>query len=835
MVTLQEQLGLIGARRTELERIEEQVAAREVEIAKFEEELPSPRGRIQEQVSLAGILGAGRVGGEITRRRGVRRVGVERARVARTTLQDVRGQLTAAEQGLLAAESRIAGQQRIEADVLKAQNILLGQDTLIGASGRVRRLVRNIEQVQSATRAKRERSFREEGLTPIFIGGKLAGFESEEAQMSFALQDLPSIQPSAIAPLEKAGIIEVIRDEPGAFDLGVGVAPGLPSLEEFRKQTSVIQPADTSLKTFIEGRNPFTGTFEFFVEKGRGLFGKTEERFAPGGQILAGGVTGERISTGVQIAPLFIPQTAPAFLFGAGVGQFFPGGRREAKGIGVSLEQQIGLPAKVGEIGFLGLAGAGAVVGGFGALRQTEAALGLPKFDVKFLAQQQPIQQVVKVGEETFVSTRGIGEVTRRGLLGERQAITGFESLAKITPGDDLFTFQAATRGIARGFKGIKLPSQKLVFGKPKGFGGLTTGIGREGEQFIVSELPAIGGLARRGVEGFEFIGSTKLFVERGRDFEKFITVGKGFELPSGIVTKSQFGKLERGIEESLRIAKTGRGEIFGLTKKAPVEDIGAGSLILRTRRGDIAKAISEQTAKQVVGQAFPKTPFAPFAGVSTKALGLTKSIEETFPSAVQVGGRATGQFAGLGLFERTEGGLLPPTTRGGQLGFQLPSFRVLQAEGFGLGTGLRAGQLQKLRQQLKELSRLEQPLAQQPRLRAAQREAQRSLQLQRQGARQQFKVPKVADFIAPPFIAGGFGFPSFPRREPRKKKRRVAKRARRGFVSTLAPGFSATILGISGKFPKQFTLGGQPIGLLPSQLRVVPRRRTAKRKKRKR
>ena len=628
------------------------------------------------------------------------------------------------------------------------------------------------------------------------------------------------------------------------FDPKLGIDEGRTVQERvIRKEASgefggiSISAADDSLRTFVERREPIGGAFEFFVEKGRGVFGKLEETFTPGSQKLAGGITGERVSTGAQILPFVIPVTAPIAFVSTGISQFAtPGGRAEAEDIGLGLEQRFGIPAKVGEVGTFGLSALGVVAGGAGLIRQAETALGFPKFSVQFASQQQPIQQVARVGDEILISTKGVAQVTRRGLISERTAFTGFESVGKVSVGEDTFTFLTATRGASREFRGLQLPTGKRIFGKPQPFGGLTEGIGQQGQVSVSLDLPSIGGVATRDVEGFKFISSTNLFTQRGRDFDKFITFGTGKDFRSGLFTESTSGSLQKTFKlsgaELTSLGRTGRAEIAGVTRRAPIEDIGAGTLILGSRRVNVAKALSQQTSKDVIAQSFPKSVADLFTRPAVSTLGSFKSIELQFPSTVQVGGRAIGSFTGTGQFERSQlGGLLPPTTniKVSSLGFSLPRSKDIQASNLGLGLSTLFKQSQRESQLSRSLSILAQPSAQQPRTRSIQRTSQRTLQLQ--GQRQTFKTPSPTDFFAPPVAFtggfGGIGFP-LPKRSKRgkKKKTKVTRKIR---SSSLAPSFTASALGLTGKFPTPRRAG---LGLTPEQFRLIPvRRRKRKRK----
>ncbi len=58
-------------------------------------------------------------------------------------------------------------------------------------------------------------------------------------------------------------------------------------------------------------------------------------------------------------------------------------------------------------------------------------------------------------------------------------------------------------------------------------------------------------------------------------------------------------------------------------------------------------------------------------------------------------------------------------------------------------------------------------------------------------------------------------------------------KRVRRRFRGQVAPSFTAEALGLTGIFPKEFRLGKLDLGILPREIRVIPKRKRKKRKKR--
>ena len=84
--------------------------------------------------------------------------------------------------------------------------------------------------------------------------------------------------------------------------------------------------------------------------------------------------------------------------------------------------------------------------------------------------------------------------------------------------------------------------------------------------------------------------------------------------------------------------------------------------------------------------------------------------------------------------------------------------------------------------------------------------------------------IPLISPPMFPPFLP-----PEEPLRrikDGRRKPIKIKKKKRPGFRIQPAPSFTAQVMDLRGIFPKEFKLGKIDLGILPSQLRVIPNRR---------
>lgn len=382
----------------------------------------------------------------------------------------------------------------------------------------------------------------------------------------------------------------------------------------------------SSYKQYIQGRNPFTATVSYAVEKARGQFGKAEESYGYRGQNLAKGETGKRISAGVQIAPYFIPATTGSFLVGTGIGAVTPGGIQESKEVGKYVQSMDSVPAPIVSVGYVGAQVVGGLYGAKGVIGQIEKPLGYPKYEVKVTTTPEYV-----TGIEGGTQTKSVGTITRKGLVSNRQAIFASKETTKFVPSESgLVEFKSSGVGVTREFKGYQLPSGKKVFGKPQGYGSLSSGAIRETEQTIVSEGAGI--KASTKVPGTEFVASTstKPLNKADADFTRNVLLGKTYELQSGTVTKSQFAPYIK-TETGAKLGTSGRGTTFGYVQRTPQYTESSGTIILKSGKPPSRTVIEEVTKSQAVSSAFPETrtisALPPVSAVSPRIKTETKNV----------------------------------------------------------------------------------------------------------------------------------------------------------------------------------------------------------------
>ncbi len=150
--------------------------------------------------------------------------------IAREELGIFRGKIGAQRETIGQFQTSIGEQEKLLADIRLGKRIAFGEAITFGASQRARKFAKLTTQQRQSffKRTKQLKALKEQQLTPLFdAGGTLAGFESEVALQSFELAELPAIQPGAVAPLEKAGLITVekIPEAPVAAFTAMPEAP----------------------------------------------------------------------------------------------------------------------------------------------------------------------------------------------------------------------------------------------------------------------------------------------------------------------------------------------------------------------------------------------------------------------------------------------------------------------------------------------------------------------------------------------------------------------------------------------------------------------------------
>ena len=134
-----------------------------------------------------------------------------RISLASSELEGYRKQIASRESEIKSVESQIAEYDALQRDIQVARNYSNNNSYPFGESKRIRKLFSEIDQGKMALkkRGSEIQTLKAQGLTPKFSNGKLAGFESSKIGMSFNVEALGKLQPSAVPSLKKAGIIQI--------------------------------------------------------------------------------------------------------------------------------------------------------------------------------------------------------------------------------------------------------------------------------------------------------------------------------------------------------------------------------------------------------------------------------------------------------------------------------------------------------------------------------------------------------------------------------------------------------------------------------------------------
>lgn len=512
----------------------------------------------------------------------------------------------------------------------------------------------------------------------------------------------------------------------------------------FKPPTIVTMPptAGERYKQTIEGRNPFLATLSFAGQEVQSLFGKYEEKYTPNTQQLH--KTG-LISTGVQVAPFFIPATAPTTMLLAGAGQFTKGGREETRRTAQEWEEKYGIPAPVSQVGIYGFAGGMGILGGFGLTRQLGRLVGRPKFDTRFVT-----NEFVNEGEKTFLKTGA--QVEEKGLIGRKQYIVGTYGEVKPFPYGDLYA--GATRGVSREF-GRDILTGKVLFRKPKFFWGAELTEVKPAETNLLL-------FRRRGLEvrqpygeGFRTRGSGATYLS-GKEPSYYVSRGGGF--PADLYGRRGFLFLGKTAQvkktaKGSKILKAGRGEQLGIITRAEAEEstFPSGKLVLI--KVDKAQALARQQTQALTQQYVE----------NIRALRMAQQMRQ-IKLAKETARVPAGVLIGKSLF-------IKPSLEKAKVTAKVTPTITKQKKIGKLTTGLSVAQIQRARQLGVQAFRLEQqqrarqitmtglaqPQLQTPRERLAFLQSQAMRQMQRLRQRQlQTTTPTPPTTRVTPRIIGG-------------------------------------------------------------------------------
>ncbi len=515
MVTLAESLQEARQARTQLGRASSSIRRREQEIRQAQAGVSAAESRFRnilpfgatltQQFSVSQQFGLGGVAESIRRSRQFKRTGLRQVGQAKKQISVARKELEGAKSEVGRFESQLQSQERLLQDIGTARAFISADRFPFGESKRVREFFfkefAGRKELEKASKAIKE--LREQGLEPIFMEGRLVGFESEQAKQSFELGALPTTQPSAIPELERLGFIRleerITRQE-----------ERLPTAEEVRRATSIVslprQDIFTRARGFARERGGTIGVQLAIpplsvIEFGAGIATRPVETVAGVGRGLV--EVGRRFRTGEGFPEIgrFAAQDPLGFTarvtseiltfrgLGRGIGlgvrgvelgrtiispRFRPVTTRELTRFGTT-ERFIGGIPEVGEIGLIpprlervAPTIRPTVRGGFGFTRAEQAA---------FIGERGPIVTAQRDFrafdvplEQTLFATpplREIGfvRVSRLGLEAQREATLSDILAGDITfrrPRPQIIAFPEEVVGRRGGFQPFGLPSTEL-------------------------------------------------------------------------------------------------------------------------------------------------------------------------------------------------------------------------------------------------------------------------------------------------------------------------------------------------------------------------------------
>lgn len=747
MVTVQEALQQTQVAETSaLERGEEirraERAARAIRV----------RGGIEEQIRLGSGFAQARRAATRERTQALADIAQQRQE-----LGEFRGEIAQRRQDIQTFQTQREAQQAVtrslKRDLAAARKFAARGSIPATESARVKKLFASQRARDRA--AEQTRILEVEQLAPIVLAGQIRGFRSERTGQSFELAQLPEIQPSALVPLERAGLIqtEAITREPIFTPLTQTIPP------------SLTIPIDTVSPTF----------------RPSGLAGLSSDIERRVGEIKTKGLRGQEVTLreralafGLVAAKPLVQ--LPGALTGLGRGlatepvetiRGIPGGIATSfSEIGSSLESRFPEQAIAGVLGEVALGkGLGKAVSVGGKITRLGTARLSPGF--------KPIK------------TREIP-----GLGIEERVISGIPEIGDIALIRPRLEKQATTlRPSVRGGFGFTKSEQAKFIGQTDGtivsaqagFGAF--GVPLEREFFATPPIQGTG-FVRLSRLGDEAPAASALDILRG-EFTFRRPKPEIIAFPGEVV------------------GRPGGFQPFGLPSTELETTLPAGSII--RRRGQAAVTIFEGRPIPIISaeisQATPEISQLFKRATSGDTLSPRQlrrlSSETGFDFSRRVSTRPvlsfprTGVSGGLPALSRQFSGF--GTTRGigiratrDSFGFPSLGLRGLPRAGFGIPSPPPATPSRGL------------------------------------------ESPGLLGLGG---ISPGITFPGFDvdplrpvkRKDPsRKKKKKLKVKKRKKITTPLRPSFSALALGIEGVFPKELAKG---LGLLPGQLRVIPRR----------
>lgn len=745
------------------ESAEESVVVRELEIEKAEQatrRLPT-RGTIAQQI------GAGSGASFLQTRARAKQTKAQTlaaTKRARTELAGFREQVGSRQAQIARATREQKVRRQRQLDIIKAQGILLGQDTLIGASGDVRRLVRAS---QLSDLAERERALSEPLQLEGFAGLNLPSGEIGFAEIGGSEVFVPTssaIGGGVLLTPERDIFLPPTQKLTDVSDLGFGAS-------------QITEAPSGRFGGTVVSEVPQKDFFGELRETVRKKGGKTAEQVAIpiiGAAQLGFGFITSPIQTTKEVG-LGLKDVGGKLISGEGfpvLGQF-------------AREDPVGFTARVGGeiLTFKGL-------GKVGSFVETGFDLARARVSPKF--RRIKTRELSEFGgvEEQFISIPEIGGIGEIGLIPESKDLlrVGGKKAPPTVRGP--FGFSKKDIQAFTGERGPVISSARDLFGFGKKEVTLIPGLGDFG---LFATPPksgrGFGRLSRLGVGQPEatladIISGEFTFKRQKPQLIVFPdeVIGRpgGFQtktftpgelevtLPAGKIIE-QIGQpgviITGGKRVPIITAKIGVGspEIAGLTKKA------FGGIDLTSR--ELAK-LSKASRIDFSSSFISKPIVSPSRFFGSSGI----SISKQFSSGLSFDSRSLG-ISGFSRQSRRGGfsGRISPAPRGGS------GFSITGVSGFSGVSGLSG---------LGGLSGLS-------------------------------GLPTFGGFE-------GFGAPR-PRREEKRRKKPKKKKVRKQLGFPVAPSFTAIIADIRGRFP---TPKIKSLGLLPSQLRLLPLRRRSKKKR---
>ncbi len=914
-LALAEAITQTSAARSQLGKTKVAIREREMEIRETETGISSAKTRfrailpfgatLKQQLSVSKQLGVGGVAESLRRSRrfkikGLKQVGAARQELVpiKKQLVEVKGQVSTSESQLAVAESQIKKRQRLLADIRLARKLASRGSFPFFESKRVRKFfVEELSRIKSRkARTRQLKELKKQGLTPVFVGGKLAGFESEKLMQSFALENLGLVQPSAVAPLEKVGLITVERvpsaptfqaltvqdsfppgvsearaRDPGRLErfgerlfleMRITEPPrffGSPRIKEVSPVLALGAIAGQEIAKGLEdpifgrlGRRP-SGIFNIVIPKITAPEQRARELVTGfGGRVTALAIPKTPEAVAITAAVPFVIGSLPTVVGRIGLASLGAFETREAFKPGLTIEERTvaglsaglaftgagALPTKF-QIGIRQLKSQARTLGEKGVLtpEAEQAVIGVIK-ELKFFRRQPDVP-----------ITKPVVEIIPRKLTQLEK-----EAFAKVLLAEDIRIFggQAeALRGI-RGTKDIDIgakESQRVLAELAGQLGEVSSGkvmlkrksIGLGGEKaFDIKPFEILKGfpLSEKPVKTAEGIEITKLSEQLSRSLAGTLELRKGGKDIGSVVldTRAFLSQASTRLQETRfpflkpfrqrALARAERAEQAFEQFTLPEVELQVARFA-RTKRGKGVKIVD-------LPQEFRAT---------TRPPGFAEIAEE-FGKLFPAGKRA--QIGGIGE--------LPTRVQQPKIKFEgfrrTKRFKPSELEvSFIRPRRIRPSVFRPLPALVPsgfEPSMLKPPKRLTPGFEPSILKPGRPKKV-RPGliikpVPSEFGHPPPPGFPGASSIPGvptvpGFGFPvedifGRPRRRKDSERKIKKKKPRERKIPKfpISVSFTASALGLKGKFPKQFTLAGKKLGFLPQQIRVIPSRKSRRR-----